>query len=73
MEHESNGDTNYKWGTRYSHQKIDKETGGLGNKSTSRVLPNIIKISQTTEKNPGYLRRLVVTQTPVEGHQLMLA
>ena len=33
---------------------------------------NIIKIGQNTEKSPGDLRTLAVTQTPVENHQLML-
>ena len=31
----------------------------------------IIEISQNTEKSPGDLKRLVITQTPVENHQLM--
>ena len=31
-----------------------------------------VKISQNTEKSPGDLRRLAVTQTPVKDHQLML-
>ena len=30
------------------------------------------KIGQNTEKSPGNLRRLAVTQTPVKNHQLML-
>ena len=32
----------------------------------------ITKISQDTEKSPGDLRRLAVTQTPMKNHQLML-
>ena len=32
IEHESDGDTNCNWHTRCSHQRIDKGTGGLGNK-----------------------------------------
>ena len=35
MEHESDGDTNCNWCTRYSHQRIGKGTGGLGNKRTN--------------------------------------
>ena len=31
-----------------------------------------MEISQNTEKSPGDLRRLVVTQTPVKNHQLTL-
>ena len=33
---------------------------------------SIIKISQKTEKNPGHLRKLAVTQMSVKNHQLML-
>ena len=35
-------------------------------------LNSIIKIGQNTEKNPGDLRRLAVTKTPLEDHQLKL-
>ena len=46
--------------------------GRLGNKRASGEHPdcNIMKISQNTEESPGDLRRLDVTQTPVENHQL---
>ena len=30
----------------------------------------LLKIGQNTEKSPGYLRRLAVTQTSVKDHQL---
>ena len=33
---------------------------------------NIIKNGQNTEKSPGGLKRLAVTQTPVKNHQLKL-
>ena len=51
-----------------------KRTERLGNKRTSGDHPDysIIKISQNTEKSPGDLRRLVVSQTPVKEHQLTL-
>ena len=41
---------------------------------TSEDHPNnsIIENSQNTEKSPGDLRRLVVTQSPVKDHQLTL-
>ena len=41
---------------------------------TSRDYPNynIIKIVQNTEKSPGDLGRLAVTQTSVKNHQLIL-
>ena len=54
-------------------QRMDNGTGGLGNLRTSGNYPNdiIIKICQNTEKSPGDLRRLAVTQTPVKDYQLM--
>ena len=50
-----------------------KETGRLRNKRT-REDPNysIIKIGYNTEKSSGDLKRLAVTQTPVEDHLLTL-
>ena len=33
---------------------------------------SIVEISQNTEKSPGDVRRLAVTQTPVKDHQLTL-
>ena len=72
MEHESDLDTNCNWCSLYSHQRINKETGGLGNKRTSGYRPNycIIENSQNTKMSPGDLRKLAVTQTPVKDHQL---
>ena len=71
MGHESDGDTNCNW---YIHLRIAKETGGFGNKWKNRDHPNydIGIIGQNTEKSPGDLRRLPVTQTPVINHQLKL-
>ena len=45
-----------------------KDTGKLINQRTSGGHPDysIIKIGQNTEKSPGDLRRLAVTQTPVK-------
>ena len=47
---------------------------GLGNKRTSESYPNfsIIKFGQNTEKSPGDLRRLAVSQTQVRNYQLTL-
>ena len=47
---------------------------GLGSWRTSGDHPNyyIIENGQNTEKNPGDLRTLAVTQTSVKDHQLML-
>ena len=46
----------------------------LGNKRTSGDHPNnsIIKIGQCTEKSPSNLRRLAVTQTPVNNNLITL-
>ena len=74
MEQESHGDTNLNWRSRYSHQKIGRRTGGLGYKKTSGEHPSssIVEIGQNTKKNPGDLKRLAVTQTPMENHKLTL-
>ena len=50
MEHESEGDTNFNWYSWYSHERIDKETGGLGNKRTTALL-----------RSTRILRRVLVT------------
>ena len=57
MEYESDSDTNSNRRTWYSHQKIGKGTGGLGNKRTSEDYLNYstVKIGQNTDKNPGDL------------------
>ena len=74
VEHDSDVYTNYNCCSWYSHQRIDKGTGGLGNKRTSGNHPNycLIEIGQNTEKSPGDLRRLAFTQTPVKDHQLTM-
>ena len=56
------------------HTRIDKGTGGLGYKRTNGDHTNysIIKVDQNTEKCPGDLRRLAVTQALVRNHQLTL-
>ena len=71
VEHESDVSTNYNWSSWYSHQMINKKTGRLGNKRTSRDHPNycIVEIGQNSKKSPGALRWLV-TQTPVRDYQL---
>ena len=74
VEHEGDYYTNCDWCFWYSHQRILKGTEGLGNKRTSGDHPNnyIIENGQNTEKSPGDLRRLAVTQTPMKDHQLKL-
>ena len=51
-----------------------KGTGGLGGWGTGGDHPNdsIIENGQNTEKSPGDLGRLAVTQTPVKKHRLTL-
>ena len=53
---------------------IIKSPGGLRSWRTGRDYPNdsIAENGQNTEKSPGDLRRLTVTQTPVRNHQLKL-
>ena len=74
MEHECEVYTNHNWCTWYNPQRINKGTGGLGNKRTSGNYPNycITEVGQNTEKCPGDLGRLAVTQTPRKDHQLTL-
>ena len=74
MKHEGNNYTNRDWCFWCSHQRITKGTGGLEGRRTSGDHPNynIIENSQNTEKSPGDLRRLAITQTPVKYHQLKL-
>ena len=68
MEHESDGDTNCNWCTRYSHQRICNGTRRIGNKNMSgdHRSDNTLKISQNI--SPEDLRRLAVTQTTVKDH-----
>ena len=73
-EPESGSYTNCNWFSWYSHQRIDTRTEGLGNNRTCGDCPNysIIEISQNTEKSARDLRRLAVTQIPMNDCQLML-
>ena len=70
LEHEIDDYTNCNRCSFYSHRRIDKGTGRLGNNRTSGEHPNyyIIEISQNTEKSPRDMRRLVIPQTPVKDH-----
>ena len=72
VEHESDVYTNYNWCSWYNYQRINKRTGGLGNKSGNHPHYCIIEIGQNTERRPGDLKRFAVTQTPVKDHQLTL-
>ena len=73
MEHEGDNYTNRDWCFLYSHQKIIKGTGGFEGRRMSGNHPNyIIENDWNTEKSPGDLRRLALTQTPVKNHHLKL-
>ena len=72
--HESDVYTNSNWCYWYSHRWIIKGTGKRGNNGTNGDHPNysIVENGQNTEKSPGDLRRLTVTQTSVTDNQLAL-
>ena len=72
MEHEDNVDANCNWCTLSDPQKLGKGAGRVENRSCRDHPKYSIKIGQNTEKSPGDLRRLAVTQTPVKNHQLTL-
>ena len=73
-EHEGDNYTYCDWCFWYSNQRIIIGTGEHGSWKMSGDHPNdyIIENGQNTVKNPGDLKRLAVTQTPVEDHQLKL-
>ena len=66
MEHEGDGHTSSNWYASTNPQRIGEGPGRLGNRRTRVDHPDyrIIKISQNTEKSPGDLGRLAITQTP---------
>ena len=74
MEHESDDCTNCDWCFWHDNYRIIKRPGGLGRWRTRWGNPNdsITENGQNTEKSPGDLRWLAVTQTPVKNHQLTL-
>ena len=74
MEHESDVDVNCNWCARNNPQMLSKEIRRLKNQRTTRDHSEygIIKLSQNTEKSPGHLRKLAVSQTPIKYHQLTL-
>ena len=58
-----------------NNNKIIKKLGGLGSWRTDcRDYPNdsITENGQNTEKSPGDLRRLAITQTPVKNYLVIL-
>ena len=72
---DGNGDTNFNWLFWGSSQKFGKGAGRVGNQRKNHDYPDfsIVVIGQNTKKSLGNLRKLAVTETPVEDHQLKLA
>ena len=58
----------------HNNKRIIKRPEWLGSWRTGRDYPNdsITENGQNTEKSPGDMRKLAVTQTPVKNHQLIL-
>ena len=72
IEHETDDDdddddTSYNWCAHNGPQRFDNLRISQDNPNNS-----ITNIDQNTEKSAGYLRRLVIIQTPVKDYQLML-
>ena len=63
LEHKRDSHTNCYWWSWYSHQKIDKGSGGIGNKKTNGNHPNynIDKIAENTKRSSVNLRRVAIT------------
>ena len=74
MEYESDSDTYCSWCTWNSPQRLGKRNRSIGNQRTNRdhLDDSIVEIGQNTDKSPGGMRRLAVTQIPVNDHQLTL-
>ena len=74
MEHEGDHYTKRDWCIRYSNKRNIKGTRKLESGRTSGDHTNnrIIENAQNTEKSPGDLRRLTITQTLVKGYHLKL-
>ena len=74
MEDEGDDDTNSNSSVPCNLQMVGRRTGGFGNKTRSGEHPScsVVKLDQSTKKSPQDLRRVAITQTPVENHQLTL-
>ena len=55
-------------------KSLEKKTGGIGNRRNNQdlLINTNVKIGKNTEKTPGDLSRLALTQIPVKDHQLKL-
>ena len=74
MDLESDGDTNCNWCTWNGPHRLGKWTGRAVNWRSNGDHPNytITKIGLNTEKSPGDLTRLALTQIPIKDQQLSL-
>ena len=74
MERESDNYTNCDWCFWHGNLRIIKGPGRFRSwrPSGDHTNNSIIENGQNTEKSPGDLRRLAVTQNPVKDHQLTL-
>ena len=75
MDHEGNGDTNCNWFAWNNFQRTGKGTGRLRNNRRTIQTTALLKSARIPRRAPETwvdLRRLAVTQTPVENHQLTL-
>ena len=71
MEHDGDKYTNCDWYLWHGNSRIINGPGRFGSWRPSGDHPknSIIENCQNTEKSPGDLRRLAVTQFPVKYHQ----
>ena len=73
-EYEGNNYTNCDWCFWHGNKRVIKGPGGFVSwwSSGEHANNSIIENGQNTEKSPGDLRRLAVSQSPVKDHQLTL-
>ena len=69
-EHEGDGDANCSWCTWNGPQELGEGSGEIENqwKNQDPLDSSIANVGQNTEKNPGDLRRLAITQILVKYH-----
>ena len=73
VEHKNDSATSCNWHAWNSPQRTGKRAGGVGNQRLNQDYPDYsIAENGKNTKGSGYLKRLVVTQTPVKDHQLTL-
>ena len=70
MEYEGDSDISCGWCTWGNPQRIGKGAG-RGHIETIQITA-LLRLGLNTQKSPGDLRKLAVTQTSVRNHQLTL-